>query len=180
MANSTFNGRDFLLDTKGVVYTKPLWIEQVTLFPNAAADAATLASWDENATPISSTYLATLTVTSASILTSTGNFTAAKCSAGDIIKIVDTSTGNNIGTYWILSRDTDNQITTSGATLTNDTGATYSWKIWTPSTTDVIQMVSAGTEKCTEVWTAAQGKRWFPNLVLSTLSSSAKVRVELA
>jgi hypothetical protein len=178
LSNLTTNTRLYKIDTPGVLLTHGSYISKLILIPNAAGDTATLVSWNENATPKASMDLKTTTVTSASILTSTGNFETTEVATLDIIKLVASSTGNNKGAHLVLTRDTDHQITTSGSTLTNDVGATYSWRVWTPMMEAFI-----AADKTTGVLSPAETyfePRHFPNLAVSQLSASAVLYIYFA
>jgi dolichyl-phosphate-mannose--protein O-mannosyl transferase len=178
MANVTTNTRLYKIDTPGVLLTHGSYISKLVLIPNAAGDTATLVSWNPNETPDTSMDLKTVTVSSASILASTGNFESTEVSALDVIKIIATSTGNNLGTHLVLTRDSNDQITTSGSTLTNDVGATYSWRVWTPMMEAFI-----AADKTTGALSPAETyfePRHFPNLAVSQLSASAVLYIYFA
>ena len=71
------------IDSEGVLAIRPVCLRKVTIFPNAAADAATFTWWDDNATPDhhleqKSSDWATATHTS------TGNNPAGSPAANDI------------------------------------------------------------------------------------------------
>ncbi len=182
MSNSSFNGRRFTIDGRGVIYTKPLWISKLLLKPNAAGDSITLASWSENGTPHSAYDLKTVGVTSASILTATGTadlFVAGNVTALDVINITSSTTAANVGYTLVLSQDGDEIITTIGKTLTNDTSQTYSWKIWTPTTEGVFTCDAATGAKAEVEWDFGRPGLWFPNLAVTGLTASATAQIFL-
>ncbi len=183
MANSTFDGRRFTVTNLGVLHAKPLRIERILLKPNAAGDSITLSSWSESATAKSTKYLISITTTSNTILTdaaAASSFVTANVAALDIIRVLDSETAANIGHTLVLTRDTDQQITTIGKTLTNDTTKIYSWAIWTPTTELVVTCDAAtGAKSETEIYFGTPG-RWFPNLAVTALSTSATAQIILA
>ena len=181
MANSLTEdgGKLYKIDSVGIISKRPLWIAKLELYPSSAGDSVILKTWDENATPGSSKDQETATVTSTTTITSTGNFTDTDVSAGDIIKVTYTSTGNNEDTFSVASSGTDNAVITDGyPALTNEASKTYSWDIWTP--TEFAYMKCAGTEKITQVMDWHARPRRVDNLFVDTLSSSAVLYIYLA
>jgi len=175
MANST-TGKVWVLDTAGLITASPVVIRKIVLLPNAAADAATFKYFNDGSASYTSKGTAQTATVSTNAVSSTGNFTAAKVSAADGINIDWTSTGNNKGVYYVVSRDSDNQVTlgaVAGAAMTDEASKLYSWTVY-PSYT-AAQLTSYGTEKVTEELDIDCTR--FPNLILSALSSSAKVHV---
>ena len=118
-----------ILDSDGIISTKPISIKWARLLPAAVSDAATLKSWDESDVR-SSVELATCTVTGANTITSTGNFTASDVVVGDAIEITNTSTGNNVGTYLVKTRSNDNAIIIDDGGLTNEATKLYNFSIY--------------------------------------------------
>ena len=185
MAN-TYNGNTLILDSVDVISQAPLWIQKIVLIPNAGGDAATFKTWGPNGTPELHVGGASCTVTSTNQIESTGNFATASVDPGDIIEIYKSSTGNNDGprnswikdgVYLINANADNNTITVQGTPLTNEANKTYSYRIWTP--TEAIYILTPGTEVMAEVMDFSPAIR-VNNLVLSALSSSAKVYVYLA
>jgi len=120
----------WVLDSDGILSTGPVCVKWARLLPAAVGAVATLKRWNEIDTR-STASGATCTVTGANTIASTGNFTAAKVVVGDAIEITSSSTGNNLGIYLVKTRSDDNTIVTDDGGLTNDTGATYNFKIYT-------------------------------------------------
>ncbi len=180
MANSTV-GNPWVIDTAGVITTSPVKISKMVLIPNAAGDAAEFYYWYPDTT--NSTYIndtvtaASTTVASASQIQSTGNFTATDVAAKDIIKITWTSTGNNLVSRLVASRDTDNQITVAPADLSNESGKTYSWTVYNGY--PAAYLLAPATEKMLDEKDFGDGF-WFPALALTSISASAKVHIYIA
>lgn len=174
MANSQYK-RLFTLDTIGVVKKGPMVIRKIILVPNAAGDYCTFKSWNDSDTVHSEANLATGTITNSNDLTITGNFTAAKVTALDIIDILG-GNGNtaNWGAWLVGARDSDNQISLSPATATNEASKTYTYKIYTPSTCLPIIKASALAADPTGLDFGDEGFR-VHNLALTQLSTSATV-----
>jgi hypothetical protein len=168
------------LDTIGVIQGGPLALVEAILFPNAAADAATLGSWNEGATPKSSVAGGTVSVTSTNTITCSGAFTTGKVAVGDIIRITKSPTGNNLGWYLVATRSSDNAIIITGAALSNDTGSVYDFSIWTPQTE--LYLKAEGTTGAVAPFVLPfmeEGGRKFNNLVLLVIDRSAKVELLL-
>ena len=165
------------IDTEGILYTRPVAITRVVLYPSAAGDAATLASWDESATKKATMANKTVTTTLTTTITSTGNFETAEVAVNDIIRITQTSTGKNIGYYQVGTRSSDDEIIVDSANaLTNEASKVYSWWTLTPQT--VIPLLAQATEKAVEY--AYDGLLRLPNLAISGISASAVVYIYLA
>jgi len=162
-----------IVNTCGVLWTTPVRIQKATLVLSAEADTAVFVSWDASKTKHATQTNKTTTVTSSKTATSTGNFEAAEVTAGDIIKITNSSTGNNLGTFIVDSRDSDDAITIeTGNTLTDEANKVYSWWTLTPSVCFTLK--APETEKMIVSLDWPEGT-WFPNLALQSLSTSAVV-----
>jgi archaellin len=172
--------RTYVLDTAGVVSKVPIYVVKAVLFPNAAGDSVTFMSWNENDTADTTMADKTVTATADPYLQSTGNFESTEVTAGDVIKIIRSSTGNNLDTFSVATRDNDNQVTLDGyPTLTAESTKVYTWKVWTPFVS--FKLTSPGTEAISEILDFSgenNGKgRWFPNLMMDALSSSAVIHL---
>ncbi len=169
MANILTN-LTYILDTDVVISKKSIWISKVILYPGGAGKTAIFRSWSEDTAHGTVTNGTVVTIATNNVITSVGNFTAALITAGDVIKITASSTGNNIGTFLVKSRDSDDAITCDGSLLTNEAGAcTYSWSTYTPYT--VFQLISAGTETATEELDF--GEREFDNLIMDGFNGTS-------
>jgi len=179
MAN-VINTNPITITAEGIIATGTIWVRKVIIFPNAAADAATFTYWDETSTP---DHEATGTATWATLTcTSTGNFPSGAPAANDIVKIFDTSSGNNEFTFQTATAGNNNAFVADAVpahhgTVTDESDKTYFWKIWTPKT--AFKILSPGTEKI--AWEIDFGNRGmrFPNLAMNTLSTSATLHLFL-
>ncbi len=161
------------IDTCGVISTGRVRLTKATLVLSAEADTAVFVSWDVSATKKATMTNKTGTVTSSKTLTSTGNFETAEVAAGDIIKIKNSSTGNNLGSFIVDTRDSDDAITIeTGNTLTDEANKVYSWWTLTPQVSFTLK--APETEKMIVSLDWPEGI-WFPNLALQSISSSAVV-----
>ena len=125
-------GLTWVLDTAGVISATPIWVKRAVLFPNAASDTAVFNQWfpgTGDTGRIRST-VSDLATTSGTGITSTGNFTSSNVVVGDVIKITATETGNNIGTYSIITRTNDNTIVLSETLGTNESSKLYTWTVY--------------------------------------------------
>ena len=175
MAN-TFNGNLWILDTVDVISTSPVTIKKMVLVPNAGGDAVTFSCWSEQSTPELAVYTATVTASGANTLASTGNFASASVDPGDIVTITKSDTGNNLGSFIVLTNADNNTVTVTAGDLTNEVGAVYDYTVHTPYTQAYIK--SPGTEVMMTEIDFGSGRE-FKNLVLSAIGTSAKVYVYL-
>ena len=179
------------LDGEGFLISKPIWLKKVVFLPNNTGDQFRLTYWGpESANPsVRTTMLRkTVTVTNTYTVTSTGNFEAAEAVVGDIMEITYTSTIYNEGFWQVGTRSNDNAIIVdinlagfgrAGGALNNDTGATYDWKMWAPTT--ALKVTDDGTQSKAPVQFDFYGRgQRFPNLALNTLSGGSIVLLYLA
>jgi hypothetical protein len=180
------------ISVEGVIFDRPVWIQKAVLIPNADDDFATFSSWgpETNNPTVRTTMLRkTVSVTSTTTLTSTGNFEAAEVVIQDIIQITYSSTGYNLGHWQVATRSNDNAIivdigvgawSTKAGPLNNDTAATYDWKIWNEQT--IFALATANDAVNTEIDFTGMGRRGrrFPNLSCASLDSSTKVILYIA
>jgi hypothetical protein len=181
MSNVLTEGRLYSLDTRAVLSTKGIWVTKIVLVPNAAGDTATLSSWGN--TVHATIGQVTGTISSSSVFGSTGNFTATNVTALDVITVVPvTGAAANAGTHLVLTRDNDNQITTVGVTLTDESSKVYYLTTTTPRDEVVLKCpATTGALVPHEMnFFENGGKRWFRNLALTALSTSAKVYIYLS
>ena len=129
MANRT-SENPWVLDTDGIVKTLPVMVKYMKFVPNAVTDTALIRHWNPNSNK-STQEQVSCTVTSAKTITSTGAFVTANVAAGDIIEITASASGNNVGTYLVESRDSDNAITIHDDNLTNEATKLYNFNIYT-------------------------------------------------
>ena len=185
MAN-TFNGKMWVLDTPAVITDKPVWIRKIRLVPNAAGNAVKFTCWGAQSTAVQSKAAETATVSGANTIVSNGNFATGTINPFQVITITNTTTGNNMGrvserkatsSYLILSNADNNTITVPASSLTNETSKVYTWDIFNTYESEYI--VSPATGVVTEEQDYGDSMREFKNLVLESLTASAKVYVYL-
>jgi hypothetical protein len=171
--------RTFVLNQVGIISKVPLWLRMAILYPNATADAAVFSSWDENATPVTTEQLVSTATTTDPYIQSAGNFTSGKVTVGDVIKITYSASGSNNNTYLVTVRDGGNgQVTVaSDPAMAADSAKLYSWKIWTPTVEFKLLSYNATGVLLPAVLDFGDKGRWFPNLELASLSSSAVVHL---
>lgn len=180
MANST-TGNPWILDTAGLIYDAPVCVRKIILFPSSAGDGCIIYDYDPS-DPLATMGAKTTTVATG-VIGSTGNFEATEAEAYGVIEILPgskKSTGaasSNIGEKrMIVTRDSDNQVTTTPTDLTDEASAVYSWKTYSP--VRHIVMESAGTEKCTETYDPPEtGGHRMRNFILGALDTSAILHV---
>ena len=169
----------WVLDTEGIISKTPICLRRAIIYPNAAADAATFKTWNENGTPELTKWLVTGTITSTDTVTSTGNFPTASVDPGDIIKIsAGSGAAANVDTFLIDTNADNNTIVVHNDPLmTNEATKVYSYKIWTP--TVAFKIESPGTEVINWEIDFGEKGRWFPNLAMDDLSTSAIVHLHI-
>jgi len=119
------------IDTVGVVTTGPIWIKKIVLVPTATTSAATLKYWEEDEGSVRVHQKSkTASGADSNTLNSTGNFEAAEAVATDAIKIYESETGNNLGTWEITVVNSNDGIDVAPSTLTTETNKIYSWKVY--------------------------------------------------
>ncbi len=177
MANDT-TGRTWVCDTVGMLTDKPVKVRKIVFYPNAASDSATLKYWEIlGGTGKSEVRNGTATVAT-NTLTSTGNFVTANVAAGDCLRINNSSTTNNLGNYYVVSRDSDNQVTLSFKTMTDEVDAVYTWFVYKAVTAAVLK---ADTIALIQVQLDFGPGIRFPSLGCTSITSSSdKVYIHLA
>ena len=170
MSNST-SGLTWTVDTVGLLTDRPVKIRKIQFYPNTEADSATFKYYDFGSATEKATLSAATSSVATNAITSTGNFVTANVAAGDGLRIKSTSTGNNVGNYYVVSRDTDNQITVTYATMTNETSKVYDMAIYTQKLAFVVK--GAETEKQMQELDFGDDGRWFPSLACTAISSSS-------
>lgn len=195
MANICASGLVWELDGEGMIIASPVWITKAIFLPSKTGDQCRVTSWgpQTNTQTARTTMLRKdVTITSNSIITSTGNFEAAEVVVGDIINIYASEDTYNIGHWQVGTRSSDNAIVVdtalgawgrAGGALTNNTAQWCDWKIWAPST--AFRVTDDGTPtKAPVVWdfgSENRGKgRRFPNLSLNTLSGGGILMLYVA
>ena len=181
MAN-TFYNKVYYIDTAGAVVTRsPLWVRQIVLIPNAAADAATLNFWDENApyaegagTYTTGAILGTITLTTTLTMAS-GTLLPSTVRDGDVFKI-RTGSGStaNHNTYSVVTSAGNNTvIVATNAGWTNEAAKSYNFVTYPYR--PAFSILSQATTAKQEVLDFGGSGIWMPNLTIETLSANAKI-----
>jgi hypothetical protein len=182
MAN-TSTGLVWICDTVGIISKKSVWVRSATIIPNAAGDAALLSWWDElNPTTNSELGLnATISGSATFTDTDTGNdkLTAAAFAAGSVVKIIGSDGLPANQTYHLIATAGNNdRFITTAASLTNEVAVNY--HITDYPVRIGIQFLSQATNKKQEYIFFGDKGHWFPNLVLTSISASATVILNMA
>jgi hypothetical protein len=180
MANSTSTPYLWVLDTVGFLQTGSIHVRKVVMIPNAANDAVTFKTWNENSADEIAAgvkYLKTGTITNTNTLTSTGNLPSGILD-GSIFRITaSTGAAANIGRHLVETAGTTNAVVIHGDDWTNEATKIYSWKTYT--TVEAIYLKAGATDASpVQLDFGAMGRR-FINLGLDAISASAKVYVYL-
>lgn len=179
MANSTA-GRVWICDTVGMLTDRPVKVRKFVMYPNTASDTVTFKYYEfGSATAKDTASGLAITSVSTNVMTPTvaGRFAAAYCAAGDAMSIVRTSSGNNIGNYYIVSK-TDDAATLSYATMTDETTKIYDWKIYAGQ---IAATLTADSVALIQVELDFGEGMWFPSLACTAVTRvEAKTYIHLA
>lgn len=183
MANVT-TGRVWVLDTPAIISEVPIKVQQMILYPNAAADSAVFNYWDYGvkiALGCDDTYdsAETGTISSTDTLTiSGGTLLPSAIADGTVFRILDGSgsTANFNKPFLVKTAGNNTAVVLHNDPLTDESTKEYRWETYQNYL--AAKLVSAGTEKCTEVLDL--GGFIFPNLILETISASASVVLYIA
>jgi len=167
---------------------KPIRIRRVELRPNATGDGVQFTCVQPSSTPALTLTDDTFSVTSTYRISDDAGaaLTQASCAVGNWVNVTASSTGNNLGWYYITANDGSNvyiDVAYGQNALTNDTSAVYTLKIYTPETAMIMVSETGDTGAKsikTQVVDWGEGGRWFPNLAMHALSTSANVMIHLA
>ena len=119
MANS-ITGKIFVLDTVGIVSTKPVWVKKIVLYPNAAADAAVLNYWNPEAliaagcsTTLGTAYTGTITSTT-TLTASGGTLLPSTITSGSVFELTEsTGTTANLNRPVLVTTAGNNTVVVS-------------------------------------------------------------------
>jgi hypothetical protein len=118
----------FVIDSPGIICTKPMLIKAVIFVPNAAGNVLQFNQWDEASKALGCVDISGA-ITDTKTITSTNAFSTG--SAGDVIYIFDSDgAAANIGRRQIESLTSDDAVTIVEDNWTNETGITYSLDIY--------------------------------------------------
>jgi len=199
MAN-TFNNqaRTYELDTADIISLqvpqddptklRPICIRRVELRPNATGDGVSFTCIQPGSTPTLTLTQDTFTVTSTYRITDDAGaaITAASFAAGNWLELSDSESGNNEGWYYISAVDGSNtyvDVAYGQNALTNEASKAYTLKAYAPENAMILVSETGDTGAKsikTEVLDWGEKGRWFPNLAMHALSSSANVMIHLA
>lgn len=183
MANSTV-GKIWTVTSVGMLTSRPVKVRKIVYIPTVASDAITFKYWELGAKQPNDTTAeksgshGTVGTVLTNAFTSTGAFVTANVVAGDALVIKDSSTGNNLGSYFVVSRDSDNAVTLSApgtpdtpATMTDET-ATYTWSVYTGYTGPVLV---ADSVALIMVELDFGDGYWFPSLGCTATTRAASI-----
>jgi hypothetical protein len=177
--DSTSTPHLWTLDSVGFLKTGPIYVRKVVLIPNAANDEMLFNTWNEDSTVAAGTKkLKTGTITSNSIMTSTGNLTSAVAD-GYIFRILSSSgAAANVDRHVVETAGNNNAITVhhEDDSWTNEASKVYSWETYT--TTRAMYLKAITDASLVQLDFGPKGRKFY-NLCLETLTSSAKVDVYL-
>ncbi len=167
----------WVLDTAGkILVTRPVCIQKVIYFPNAAADTFTMKQWDESTVVAAGTANSkTGTITLTNVLTSTGNLPST-IEDGFVFEILGSSgAAGNIGKKLVKTAGDANAVVIWEDDWTNEASKYYAWQTF--ATVEAI-MLRAGASDASPIHLdfGINGK-WFPNLTLESISTSSSIRV---
>jgi len=178
MANDTTSTpKLWVLDTAGLLLTsRPVCIQKIIYFPNAAADTFTMKQWDE------STKLAAGTansksgsITSTDTLTSTSNLPST-IEDGFIFEILgSTGTSDNWGKQLVKTAGDANAVVVWNDPWTDEGPFYYAWQTFT--TVEALTLRAGASDASPIHLDFGPSGKWFPNLTLETISTSSKIRV---
>jgi hypothetical protein len=183
MANSIY-GKVWTVDTIGIITREPVTIRSIIMFPNTAADVATLYYWDESDTIAAGVGSApeidgditgndTLTLDSGTKLPST-------ITDGSIFEIV-TSNGSsdNVGKPMVIKTAGNNTVVVihkipDADKWTNETNVRYGWKTY--QNRIAFHLISSAQKDQPGIDFGPGGQK-FPNLVLETITSETNTKI---
>jgi len=179
------------IDTEGFLLDSVIRIKKAIFYPNNTGDQITFTYWgpqSANVTARATQIGKTVSVTSTTTITSTGNFEAAEAVVNDIIEIY-ASTASNLGHWQIGTVSSDNAIIVdiglggwgrAGGALTNDTSKVYSWRTWAPTVAFKVTPDSTPSKAPIQFdFDMIRGQR-FPNLAVHTISGGATAVLYIA
>lgn len=163
----------WILDTAGGFYSGIVYISKILFIPNAANDDVLFNTWDESKL-VTAGYTAsavgnTGTITSNSIMTSTGNLTSAVAD-GYIFRILSSDgAAANIDRHVVQTAGNDNAITVHHEqdSWTNEANKIYQWETYAAIPAIVLK-AGAGDASPIQIDYGPRGRR-FHNLSLETI-----------
>lgn len=163
----------WVLDTAGGFYHGIVYISKILYIPNAANDDVLFNTWDESKTVSAGTTAIAVglegTITSNSIMTSTGNLTSAVAD-GYIFRILSSDgDSTNVTRRVVQTAGNDNAITVhhEQGSWTNEASKFYQWETYT-AIPAIILKAGAGDASPIQIDYGPRGRR-FNNLSLETI-----------
>jgi len=198
MANA-FNdwARTYELDTADIISfnphtdpekLRPICIRRIELRPNATGDGVQFTTVNPSSDPTLTLTGDTFTVTSTYRISDDAGaaLTQASCAVGNWVNVSASSSGNNLGWYYISANDGSNvyiDVAYGTNALTNEANQVYTLKIYTPETAMIMisETGDTGAKSIkTQVIDWGEKGRWFQTLAMHALSTSANVMIHLA
>jgi hypothetical protein len=179
MANDA-TGKVWTCDSVGMLTDQPVKVSKIIFYPNTAGHGVTFKYWDFGGATEKTTLSGVTATVSTNAITSTGNFVTANVAAGDGLRVKRTSTGNNVGNYYVVSRDSDNAVTVSFSTMTDEASKKYDMAVYAQKTACVL--TSPGTEKAgvSIDFGGPDGTgQWFPSLGITSIGASGTAYVHI-
>lgn len=172
----TQHGNTITMDAIGVVKKDRIRIKDIELVPKAAGDSAVFKSW------YTSGKRATV---GGAVVISSGEISAAgtdwfgsttSAAAGDIIHIreADLAANRDVATYLESLASSSAADVSPTTDLTDDSSGTYILDIYEPVEVYRVQADKTSNAVCP---ITAYPDQWFNNLALTSLSTSAVVRI---
>ncbi|MEE9510447.1 MAG: hypothetical protein V3V81_08135 [Candidatus Bathyarchaeia archaeon] len=185
MANSIY-GKVWIIDTIGIITRNPITIKALVMFPNSAADTASLYYWDESDTISAGvgsepeidgdiTGNDTLTLDSGTSLPST-------ITDGSIFEIVkSTGSSDNVGKPMLVQTAGNNTAVVihkipAADQWTNETNKRYGWKTYQNRL--AFNLISSAQKDMPVIPFGSRGHK-FPNLALETITSATNTKIYL-
>jgi len=190
MAN-VMTGNPLYIDTEGIISVLPLCIRKILWQPASTGNATTFTYWVESDAPVTTFGIRnaqTVSVTAATnTFVSATNFETDSINVDQIMRVLNTSSGDNIGYWQIATNANDNTITVDkpaqvygqSVTLADDTSEIYSWRVW--DNHSLITIKGSGITGDTGLVSLDfyDYGYWVPNLAMNTLAASGVVWIYL-
>jgi hypothetical protein len=175
MANDTTN-QLWVLDSVGIITQSPVCVRKIVLIPNAANDVGQINVYSPSSPEAAGSLTGkTGTITLTNTLTSAGNLPSS-IGDGDVFEIIDTSgAAGNKGKKLVKTAGTGDAVVITEDNWTNEASVVYSWNTYPAHMEFYIKAGATDASPC-QLDFGIDG-RWFPNMILETLSTSARLHV---
>lgn len=170
MSNQTFPNLLWTLDTLGIITESPVCVQRIVFLPTTADHVCQFNYYDLGSVVSgAATVNTTGTIGSSKTLTSTNNISTSIV-AGDVFEILaSTGAAANVGKRLVESVTNNDAVTIVEDNWTDETKV----YCWTAYTGRIAAYLRAGASDASAVTLIFDPARWFPNLVLATLSAGA-------